>query len=196
MEKRKGGLLIVCEGLDGAGKTTTIEKLLENEKENNNFVYSKGIGSSTFMGKLSRKFPSTFLFLLELIYNQYKIIKPNLKDKKVILQDRYDFSVLSYPTADRFYNRTIAKILSPLIIKPNVLVYFDVSLEERIKRLKESSYNKYHSLLSKNPQLITSRESKYLDFYNKFNRKKTKIDTTNLTPEQSAKLLKQFILAC
>jgi len=31
------GLLVVCEGLDAAGKTTTIKKFIENQKNNNFF---------------------------------------------------------------------------------------------------------------------------------------------------------------
>ncbi|MDD5191881.1 MAG: AAA family ATPase [Candidatus Nanoarchaeia archaeon] len=187
------GLLIICEGLDGTGKTTTIKQLLSNNKENNDYIYSKGIGSDTFIGKLARKFPSTLLFLLELMYIQYRIIKPNLKQNKIILQDRYDLSILSYPTAEREYNKLIAKIFKPFIIKPDALVYFHASLEEIIKRLSKSSDNKYHKILSKNPHLIISRENKYLDLYTKFNGYKTKIDTTNKTAEQSSKALEIFV---
>lgn len=183
--------LRVCEGLDGAGKTTTIEQLLQN-KRNNDLIYSKGIGSNTWLGKLARKFPSTFLFLLELLYIQYKVIKPNLKKGKTVLQDRYDFSIITYPTAQRFYNKIITKILSPLIPEPDSLIHFHVDVNERIKRLKGDN-NKYHKILSENPNLIILRERRYLHLYNQFSKSKIKIDTTNKSIKQSAKILENFI---
>lgn len=183
-------LLVVCEGLDGAGKTSAIEQLL---KDNNNFAYSKGIGSDTYIGKIARKHPSTFMFLSELIYVKYKIIKPNLRKNKIILQDRYDASVLAYPTAEKYHNKLIGKILKSFLIKPDALAYFDVSLEERIKRLASNKKNKYHVALSKDPDLIISRENKYLDLYRQFNGPKTKINTTNKSVKEAAEILEEFI---
>lgn len=185
--------LIVCEGLDGAGKTTTIKELLKYNNDNT-FVYSKGLGSNTFIGKLARKFPSAFMFMLELIYINHKVIKPNLKKNKIILQDRYDASILSYPGAEKIHNRLIGKILNYFVIKPDALIYFKVSLEERIKRLENDNHNKYHISLSKNPALITTREDKYLSLYNQFKGYKTKINTTNLKVEEAAKILQGFVL--
>ena len=71
-----GGKLIVCEGLDCSGKTTAIEEVINSNPE---YVYSKGIGSNSRFGKIARKFPSTWMFLSELVYNTYVHIIPNLK---------------------------------------------------------------------------------------------------------------------
>ena len=80
---------IVLEGLDGSGKTT-IAKAISNKKEH---IYSKGVPSKTFVGKIVRKYPLTILFLLDLFYLTYFHIKPNLKRNKTIIQDRYDLSI-------------------------------------------------------------------------------------------------------
>jgi len=126
--------LIIFEGLDASGKTTIIHELI---KKNPQFIYSKGIGSNTFIGKISKKFPSTLLFFLEIIYTQHKIIIPNLRKNKVILRDRYSLSILSHEKAQKPLNKIISQIFRLFILKPDVLIYLTVSMDERINRLKK-----------------------------------------------------------
>ena len=155
------GLLVVCEGLDCSGKTTAIKKVLKKSKDNN-FVYSKGIGSNSLIGKISRKFPFTIMFLIELNYIIFTKIKPNLKKEKIIFQDRYGISITSYvPLTNRFYNKLLIKLFSYFVIQPDAIVYFHLPLSERIKRLKEKG-TKYELLLASNPNLIKLKKKKYL----------------------------------
>lgn len=171
------GLFIVCEGLDGAGKTTTIREAMK--KLDNGFVYSKGLKSDTIMGKIAPKIPSTFTFLLELIYNTHKKIKPALIGKKIILQDRYSLSVLSFvPNVSLFHNRLLIKALQRFLLEPDLLVYFQVEKNERIRRLKGTDSNKHHLSLINNPSLIDLREKAYYQLYESFKGNKHKIDTT------------------
>src|SRR3989338_6472640 len=190
------GLFIVCEGLDGAGKTTTIKEMLKSDsKDNNKFVYSKGLGSDSLIGRIYRRFPSTFMFMLELIYVVFKSIKPSLRNGKIIIQDRYDISILSYaPKAKRGHNQILINIMKNLLVKPDALTYFHVSLEERLKRLSKSRHNKYHNILLMNPQLIIARERRYLDLYNQFAVERIKISTTNKSVKEAARILRNFVL--
>lgn len=154
------GKLIVCEGLDCTGKTTAINKILEQKNEQ--FVYSKGIGSNTFIGKISRKFPSTFLFFIELIYHLTTKIEPSLKQGKIILQDRYNLSITSYvPLTNKWYNQLVIKTFKRFILKPDAIVYFYLPVEEHIKRLKQKGA-KYELMLANNPNLIIQRKKEYL----------------------------------
>jgi len=178
------GKFIVCEGLDGAGKTTTIKKAMK--KLNKNYVYNKGLKSNTLMGKLAPKIPSTFTFLLELLNNTIRKIKPALKSNKIVLQDRYDLSVLScVPYVDKFYNKLFINFFKRFLLKPDILIYFTVSENERIKRLKQNK-NKYHAKLIKNPKLIKLREKRYSEFYKNFKGAKYKIDTTKKDVKEAA----------
>jgi len=190
------GLFIVCEGLDGAGKTTTIREMLKSGgKDNNKFVYSKGLGSDSLIGRISRRFPLTFMFMLELIYVVFRSIKPNLRKGNIIIQDRYDISILSYaPKVKRRHNQILTRIMRNLLAKPDALVYFHVSLKERLKRLNKSRHNKYHNILLMNPQLIIEREKEYLNLYNQFAGDKIKINTTNKSAKEAARILRRFIL--
>ena len=184
------GKLIVCEGLDCSGKTTTINEILNNNKK---FIYSKGIGSNTFIGKISRKFPSTLLFFIELIYFVITKIKPNLKKEKIILQDRYDISITSHvPLTNRLYNKLLIKIFKKFIIKPDAIVYFYLPLNEHIRRLKQKGA-KYELILANNPILISSKKREYQKWYEQFKGPKIKINTGKNNIKQSAKKVTNFI---
>jgi len=67
--KNKLGKLIVFEGLDCSGKTTAINNLLK--QNNKNFIYNKGIGTKTRLGKICGRFPCTLLFSIELLIGIY-----------------------------------------------------------------------------------------------------------------------------
>lgn len=183
--KRANGLFIVCEGLDCSGKTTSIRKAIEIMGEN--AVYSRGICSDTFAGRIASRFPSTFLFLVEQIYLTHFVIKPKLRKGKIVLQDRYFASVASHvPTAERDYNRLLIRMLGRIMLKPDVLLYFTVSEKERIKRLIENP-SKHHAELIEKPWLIALRENAYAAYYNAFGGKKETIDTTGLSIKESSK---------
>lgn len=171
------GKFIICEGLDAAGKTTIIKESLKRLDEK--YVYNKGLTSDTTIGKIAPKIPSTLTFLVELLYNTKKRVEPCLKRGKTVLQDRYDLSVLSYvPKAERWYNKAFIKFFRKFLLKPDILIYFTVLEDERIKRLKNQGYNKYHHILIQDPSLIELREKKYLELYENFNGIKYKLDTT------------------
>lgn len=194
-KKRKKGLFVVCEGLDGAGKTTTIKGFLDSKGNGlEDYVYSKGLKSKTIIGKLSTKKPSTFLFLLDLAYITQKYVKPTLKKNKIVLQDRYDISIKSFvPLVDKWYNKLAVSLVKPFLLKPDLLIYFDVGLEERIKRLQGSKENKYHAQLLKNPELITLRRREYLKHYYQRNGYKAIIDTDNKSIDNVVKEFESII---
>ncbi len=184
------GKLIVCEGLDCSGKTTAIEGIINS---NSRYVYSKGIGSDSNFGRIARRFPSTLIFLSELVYNVYIHIIPNLKEGKAVLQDRYDISVASFiPKANRLYNQLLIRAAGLLIPKPNAIVYFHLPLEERLKRLKQKG-KKYELMLVEHPEIITLREREYEKWYDRFEGPKIRIDTGRNNIQQTARTLKKFI---
>lgn len=169
------GKIIVCEGLDCSGKTTLLREALSFI--GNNFVYVKCMGSDTWMGRIARSFPSTFTFSAEFIFITFFKLIPNLLLGKTILADRYDVSIFSYvPLTNRVYNRIILKLLSLFVIKPSAIIYLYISWKKRLKRLLKKG-TKYELLLAKNSHLIQLREKIYLDWFNKFEGNKMKIDT-------------------
>ena len=96
-------LFIVIEGLDSSGKTSLAKSLSE---ENDNFVYLKAMSSENIFGRFVKKFPFTIMFLLDLIFLTYFFIKPLLRNRKIVYQDRYDLSLKTYiPLSKMIYNR-------------------------------------------------------------------------------------------
>lgn len=180
--KNQKGKMILFEGLDGAGKTTISKHIIKNM----DMFYCKGVGSNTFLGRAARKFAKTFLFLLELIYITHFSIKPALKKGKFVLQDKYIFFVASHiPDVETILNKLLIKLTNPLLIEPDLIIYFQVSVEQRIKRLTPSvNENRFHKILINNPWLITAREKKYEELLAPYQDKTIFLDTTNKTIEQ------------
>ncbi len=185
--KRK---LIVCEGLDCSGKTTAIEEIINSNPQ---YVYCKGIGSDSSFGRIAKRFPSTFMFLSELVYNTYTQTIPNLREDKVVLQDRYDISVASYvPNTNRWYNQLLIHTARLLIPKPNAIVYLHLPLEERIKRLRQKG-KKYELSLAENPRMITLREKEYQRWFSEFAGSKIDIDSYKNDLKTTARILGDFV---
>jgi thymidylate kinase len=182
---------IVCEGLDGAGKTTSIKTALTHFAKGYPIIYSKGLKTATFAGKISKLFPSTLTLLIELLYLDGCFVRPNLKKGSNIIQDRWFYSILSHNPkkwTDRFFGR----IVVPFLSKPDILIYFSVSQHERIARLKHIA-TKDHNALIRNPQLIKQKEDRFIKYYNAFQGPKAIIDTTNISEEESGRKVYKFI---
>jgi len=186
------GRFVVCEGLDASGKTTTIKGLI---KKNHELLYSKGLKSKTLFGRISGLFPNTLTFLLEFAYISQKYIIPALKSGKTVIQDRYIESVITYgPVVDRWHNQLAIKAIKPWLAKPDVVVYFTVSKEERVKRLKESMENRYHRQLIENPEQIDDRLERYNVLLDKYSNKQV-INTTKLSIKESCNKLDEIVKA-
>lgn len=184
------GKLIVCEGLDCSGKTTAIQQILFTDPR---YVYSKGIGANSRMGRWARRHPSTLMFLTELLYHVYTEIKPALDQDQIVLQDRYDISLSSYlPSVNERYNKLLLSLARPFLPEPDGIVYFTLPLEERIARLKQKG-QKYELLLAEHPALITLRETAYERWYQQFTGPKLKIDTAQNNITETAQILSDFI---
>ena len=187
------GLFIVCEGLDCAGKTTVIKQAMEYLKCDNFPVsYSKGLKSNTLAGKISNIIPSTASLLTELLYLDNTYVKPSLEKGNNIIQDRWYHSVLSH-NPENIKDKLLEKILVPHLSKPDILIYFSVSLDERIKRLKQKTKTKDHEILWKNPAIIKQKEERYTSYFNNFKGPKAVLDTTNASVEESGYRLYEII---
>ena len=105
---------IVVEGLDRAGKTSAINKLLKKIKDKK-IIYQRGFVPNNLLGRCLKRMPSTLSFALGLLYISSFIIKPALKDGETIIKERYIESLESYlPNSKRIINRIIIKITKRL----------------------------------------------------------------------------------
>lgn len=191
------GKFVLFEGLDKSGKTTVMKKVAESIAHDYDFFYCKGLGPNTFLEQVTRHCPNTFLILLGLVYATYFLIVPALKNRKIVLQDRYIFTIMSHvPSVERMWNRLLVKLFSPLFFESDLILYFQVSIEERSRRLKSSSeISRSHRALINKPDLIIRREKKMRELLDSYRHKTIIIDTTDKTIEETGELVAKKIIS-
>lgn len=152
------GLYIAVEGIDGSGKTTQVERLVEVLKSQGKEVIQtreprKGVG---LIGKLIQdilhgetEIPSVafqYLFSADRQIHHQELILPALKEGKVVISDRCFWSAIPYGLLD--VNETIGKdtISQKLVAQsilsfyheftvPDITFYLEVGLDTAIERI-------------------------------------------------------------
>ena len=145
----KNGLFITFEGGDGCGKTTQIE-LLNKYLKNKGFDTlltrepgAKGLGVKlreillNYDGEVSPQCES-FLFLADRAQHIDCIIKPALKEGKIILCDRHTDSTVAYQGYGRGLDIEEIKTLNNIAtggLKPDLTIVLDVDVETSMQRV-------------------------------------------------------------
>lgn len=186
------GKLIIFEGIDGSGKTTTIKRTMKILKDKN-IVYVKGFTNDTRFSKFIHSNPDSSLFYFYFILKTSFVIKPLLAKGKIILLDRYKQSVDIFPPDSTLVRNKIVKFLSiPFFIKPDLYIHLKVSVKECIKRLikkKDEEHKKYHMTLIKKPETLKLMLKEHDKVYNNIKGNKIAIDTTNKNIKQCSKII-------
>ena len=143
------GLFITFEGADGCGKTTQIELLDKYLREKGRQILltrepgAKGLGIKlreillNYDGEVSPRCES-FLFLADRAQHVDCIIKPALKEGKIILCDRYTDSTAAYQGYGRELDLDRINMLNDIAtggLKPDLTIVFDVDVETSMKRV-------------------------------------------------------------
>ncbi len=187
------GKFIVCEGLDRAGKTTSIKEALKLlHEDSSSFCYCKGMCSNSYLGKKNRKNPTTDGFFLEQADIDRTFIIPQIVQGYNILRDRWFYSILSHHELTE-EERRMENLIVPELTKPDLLIHFTVSLEERITRLRWEGWKKDSRMMIDNPSIIIERERRYMKFYENFQGPKAVINTTGKTAKESGQVLYSII---
>lgn len=144
------GIFITFEGIDASGKTTQFERLVNYLKKKGFDVVSfREPGGEEVSEKIRKillddKFsltPETELFLYlasrtQLVF--HKII-PALKDKKIVVCDRFSDSTLAYQAYGRGLNLKLIRMLnnfSTKNLRPDLTILIDVPVKVSLKRAK------------------------------------------------------------
>lgn len=184
------GKLVVLEGIEASGKTTQANLLTEKfpnafhtknptDGEIGKYIREKVLGGHSLVPPVAYQ----YLFAADRESQQLDIVK-NLKEGKVVISDRYFWSAIAYGIADRdgldFENwenisLTALSLLSMYyqFIVPDLTIYLDVSLEESLKRLSNSSK---HTEIYDNHETNIKVKKGYDWLINKFPEEITVID--------------------
>lgn len=146
------GSLICFEGLDGAGKSAVLEPFQEylknigltcgymhfpnKEKHYGKIIYEKLNGEREIADDIFQG-----LYVLD-FYSCQAELAQMLKEKDVVILDRYFFSTLAYSNFYG-YKEIISSVISKLIM-PVVTFYLRVPIEVAIARLKAAGRNDAH----------------------------------------------------
>ncbi len=142
------GKFIVFEGLDGAGSSTQIDKLAAAlKKEGKNPVVTKeptnNIIGGLIRGQLTKDWNSSMeclqlLFAADRAHHLDRLIIPALKDKKIVLCDRYFFSTVAFGALD--LDRNWLMEINDQFLLPDLIVLLKVSPRECLKRMHENRF--------------------------------------------------------
>jgi dTMP kinase len=139
------GLLVCLEGIDGAGKNTQARLLEKKLKEIGikSVIYSYPDYTSRY-GKAIKEFLDkkielsndelVFLHLLDRIQNRASLRK-DLSSGKVVITDRYFYSIIAYQGAGGFDYENLKMIVeSAGLSLPDIVFYLDVTVDLSIER--------------------------------------------------------------
>ena len=139
-------MFICVEGLDASGKTTHAHRLVRSLLERGYEALYTTEPSSGQIGKFVRTYilqrekriPTTveaLLFAVDRVDHVESTIKPAIKDRKIVVSDRYIYSSLAYQGATGLNPNWIEEI-NKFAISPDLAIYIDVPPEIVIKRLR------------------------------------------------------------
>lgn len=145
----RNGLFITFEGADGCGKTTQLNLLKDYLTENNYDVLvtrepgAKGLGEKlrdillNYDGEVSDRCES-FLFLADRAQHIDTIVKPAIKQGKIVLCDRHTDSTVAYQGYGRGLDIEQINKLNNIAtdgLKPDLTFVFDVDIETSMCRV-------------------------------------------------------------
>lgn len=151
------GILITFCGLDGCGKTTMINRLLEDihlakdvflTKQPTDYVRNSEI-FRTYMDQPDHTaYDYRSLSLLaasDRVQHVSKIIEPELEKGKIVVSDRYFYSCLANLRARGYENDKWIYEISESIIEPDIAFFFDVPVDKAVSRVRsrEEEKNRY-----------------------------------------------------
>jgi dTMP kinase len=138
------GLLVVFEGIDGAGKSTQIRRLgllcaalgLEciSSREPTYGQYGKQLRDSAAHGRLSRA-EEHRLLLLDRREHIDSLIRPALARSAVVLLDRYYYSSIAYQAGPELSAEQIRADNEAFALPPDLLLILDLPPETGLARI-------------------------------------------------------------
>jgi dTMP kinase len=142
-ERPLPGRLIIVEGIDGSGKSTQLDLLRKWLVNQGYLVISSEWNSSPIVKGITRRgkrrqllSPMSFSLIhaADFASRTYSQIMPALQSGAIVLADRYVYTAYARD-AVRGVNRDWLRRLYSFAVQPTLAFYFDVPLEEAMRRI-------------------------------------------------------------
>lgn len=144
----KGVLITVC-GLDGCGKTTMMNRMIDGvldkskvftTKQPTNYVRETAI-FRTYMDQPDHDaFDYRSLSLLaasDRLQHVNKVIVPQMNEGKIVVSDRYFYSCLANLRARGFTSDQWIYEIAESVVEPDIAFFFDVPVETAVARVRQ-----------------------------------------------------------
>lgn len=178
------GIFITFEGGDGAGKTTLIQKIFNDLDARGFHVLQTRAPGGTEIGQDIRnlllhkhdaplsKRSELLLFLADRAQHVDEFILPHLKNKKIILCDRFNDSTIAYQSGARGFPEPLVRQLCDFAcngLQPHLTLYLDLDPKIGLERAKkaglakdriESEALKFHQKIRSAFKKISKKEPK------------------------------------
>lgn len=161
------GILIVIEGVDGAGKTSVSKEVTRRLKDLGFKAVYTYEPYTQFIVNIVNEYWSeidptvqTLLMAADRYYHISKVILPYMRSGHVVISDRYYYSSLAYQGAQGVDLQWILDV-NKFVVKPKLAIYLDVDPEVGLKR-KESSTTRVRSIEA-DLELVKRARKIYLD---------------------------------
>lgn len=143
----KKGILIVLEGIDGAGKSTQARLLLTGLRSlGHKVVCFREPTRGRWGRKIKRlaKHPDSLspeeelaLFVKDREENVRLNLRPALAERKIVILDRYYFSTIAYQGAKGIDPARIRRMNEKLAVKPDLVFILDIAAGEGLGRIHQ-----------------------------------------------------------
>lgn len=146
MEKRKKGILIAIEGIDGTGKSTQLRRLADHLRslgcrvvetfEPTNGPYGRKIRELFVNRHGCTPEEELELFLSDRRQHVREVIEPAINEGKIVLTDRYYFSTAAYQGAAGIDPEEVFR-RNHFAPKPDLVILLTMPPEKSILRIRE-----------------------------------------------------------
>ena len=203
---KKKFYFIVFEGIEGTGKSYQISKLYKNLKKINLNVMKTREPGGSFTGERIRnlifnkksnyfhKLTDFYLMLASRNEHIQKTIIPAIKQKKIIISDRFVDSTYAYQVIGNKINKKINSINQKYVlknIKPNITIVLTSNFKSIASRLKKrKKKNKFDKLKIK---FYKAAQKAFIDIANKNKTKYLVLDSSENTKYLEKKILKVIL---
>lgn len=149
----KEGKFIVFEGIDGSGKTTQIDHLLQHLRENDIPYHQTKEPTDSPIGSVIHQIltgrvktdkkvlaPLFVADRMDHLYNEVDGLVQMIKDGVTVVADRYYFSSYAYQGLDISVEEVMEmNRMFPRILKPTINIFIDVPIQTAAARISKRS---------------------------------------------------------